>query len=127
MKKHTIMIVEDDPFITEVIRINLACSEYALVQAENGKAALEKLAHIKPDLMIVDIMMPVMDGWQLLESIRTDPSLSQMKVLIESALLITPKMLEQKHLSPKTKVLLKPFSLVELKAIVKKLLKESLE
>jgi DNA-binding response OmpR family regulator len=125
MEKFKILIVEDDPFISEVIRINLACPEYAIASAENGRVAIEMFSREIPDLVILDILMPEMDGWQVIEHIRKHPSLSHTKILIESALLITPEILLKKNLSLNTMVLLKPFSLDELRSKVKTLLAKS--
>jgi len=69
-----ILIVEDDSLLLEVMCMILEAEGYEVHQAVNGKMALEILANIKPDLIISDIMMPEMDGFKLLESVRVMPS-----------------------------------------------------
>ncbi len=125
MNEYKIMIVEDDPFVSDVIKFTLSRPEYSLSVAENGKIAIDKLPIVKPDLMILDILMPEMDGWQVLKQIRGDSRFAHLKVLIESALIITPETLAQNKVPRATKVLLKPFSLNDLKLYVKELLSEA--
>ena len=60
--KIKILIVDDEPDILEVIEYNLLKEDYAVIRASNGKIALEKAISEKPNLILLDIMMPEMDG-----------------------------------------------------------------
>jgi len=62
----SILIVEDEADLVWVIRFNLELEGYRTYVASNGKAALELLEQVEPDVMLLDLMMPVMDGWAVL-------------------------------------------------------------
>lgn len=65
-----IMIVDDDDYIRELVSTLLKNEGFSISEAENGYDALEKLANVNPDLCIIDIMMPKMDGFELCKNIR---------------------------------------------------------
>ena len=65
-----ILIVDDDRGIIELMRLYLVKEGFECILAENGKIALEKFAVSSPDLIILDIMMPEVDGWQVCREIR---------------------------------------------------------
>ncbi|MBR6028234.1 MAG: response regulator transcription factor [Clostridia bacterium] len=67
-----IMVVEDDLPLLKMMSSFLSLNGYEAIQARNGEEALEQLNHALPDLMIVDVMMPVMDGWELTREVRRD-------------------------------------------------------
>ncbi|MGN7469735.1 response regulator transcription factor [Brevibacillus sp. SAFN-007a] len=65
-----IMIVDDDPHIRELVRVFLHNDGFETVEAENGVEALEKMESSGADLVVLDIMMPQMDGWELCRQLR---------------------------------------------------------
>ncbi len=65
-----ILIVDDDRSIVELLRLYLEKDGYTCITAENGKIGLEAFKRESPDLMILDIMMPEMDGWQVCREVR---------------------------------------------------------
>lgn len=69
-----ILIVDDDRSIVELMRLYLEKEGYVCITAENGKIALQKFATEAPDLLILDVMMPEMDGWQVCREIRKNSS-----------------------------------------------------
>jgi CheY-like chemotaxis protein len=84
------MIVDDDPQVREALTDFLGDQGFRVRDAENGADALEQLgrlmtAHDLPALLILDLAMPVMDGYQLLEQLRDDRTLLPMPVLVLSA------------------------------------------
>lgn len=85
----TILLVEDnDPAIIQLTDI-LQAQGYCLQVARNGKEALEQIAKSVPDAMILDLMMPEVDGFQVLKAIRSMPSTTQLPVLILTAKHVT--------------------------------------
>lgn len=68
--KVKIMVVDDDPNICELLRLYLEKENYTVVIADDGKKALEMFDREKPDLMLLDIMLPGLDGWQVCREIR---------------------------------------------------------
>ncbi|AJY76300.1 response regulator transcription factor [Paenibacillus beijingensis] len=65
-----ILVVDDDPHIRGVVKLFLEREEYEIGEASDGIAALEKMEAVKYDLVILDIMMPAMDGWELCRQLR---------------------------------------------------------
>lgn len=71
----SILLVDDDPDILEIVSYNLSAEGYQVFTAENGIEAVKKAKKKKPDLIILDVMMPEMDGIEACEQIRKIPSL----------------------------------------------------
>ena len=76
----TILVVEDSPDVRELLVSLLTRSAYNVTGAPNGKIALEILKAQPPDLILLDLSMPVMDGWQTLAAIRALPNGAQQMV-----------------------------------------------
>ena len=66
----TVLIIEDDPNIADLLHLYLEKEGYATTIAADGGKGLEKFRELKPDLVLLDIMLPVMDGWSVLKKIR---------------------------------------------------------
>src|SRR5579875_455848 len=71
---HTILVVDDDPDICEIVRVNLEGAGYDVVVAADGAAGLAAAREILPDLIILDVLLPELDGWQVLEELERDPT-----------------------------------------------------
>jgi two-component system alkaline phosphatase synthesis response regulator PhoP len=78
--KAKILLVDDEPDILEIVGFNLSQEGYRIVTAANGKEAISKAKSVLPDLIIMDVMMPEMDGIEACEAIRKIPELE--KVII---------------------------------------------
>lgn len=81
----TILIVDDELSIVEAIASTLEDEGYHCITAGNGREALEKLQEYRPDLVIADVMMPVMDGREMLQKIRQSQELNHTPVILMSA------------------------------------------
>lgn len=77
-----VMLVEDEPLVVRMYEQSLANDGFEVVTAGNGKEALEKIQQDKPDLVLMDIMMPGMNGIETLERIKSDKALKSIKVVI---------------------------------------------
>lgn len=84
MKK--ILVIDDDQFFPKTLGGALPADKYTVVYAENGEMGLEKLNAEKPDLIILDLMMPKMDGTAFLIKLKEDPSLHKCPILVSSNL-----------------------------------------
>ena len=78
----SVLIVEDDRNIAELLQLYLEKEGYAVITAEDGGKGLEKFRTIKPDLVLLDVMMPVMDGWAVCKAIRAE---SQVPIIMLTA------------------------------------------
>lgn len=81
-----ILLVEDDPFVIDIYITKLREVGFNIDTAENGEEALMKLKEKKPDLLILDIVLPNIDGWELLKKIRTELNFQDLKVVVLSNL-----------------------------------------
>lgn len=82
MEAPYILIVDDDPDILEGILTILESREYRLNTARDGKTCLEMMAEEKPDLLILDLLMPRMDGWGVIREMRSEPRYEDVPVMI---------------------------------------------
>lgn len=85
MERRTVLVVDDQEDIRLMCRVNLALEGYDVLEASDGARALSLLAEHRPDLVLLDVMMPVVDGWQVLDRIKADPRLATMPVVILTA------------------------------------------
>jgi len=84
-----ILLVEDDPAARDMLRRTLEDQNWTVVEAEDGQAALEALKHHTPALILLDLMMPRMDGFSLTRELQRDPVWRQIPVIVLTAKLIT--------------------------------------
>jgi two-component system, OmpR family, alkaline phosphatase synthesis response regulator PhoP len=80
-----ILAVDDEPNIVRLIQVNLERHGYQVETANNGAQALAKIRENRPDLLVSDVMMPEMDGFELLSSVRRDPMLQDLPVIMLTA------------------------------------------
>jgi len=81
-----ILIVEDSPTQTKLLRLILEDNGYAVDSASNGIKALECIRHKKPNLIITDIVMPEMDGFALCKALKNDPELNHIPIMLLTSL-----------------------------------------
>jgi two-component system OmpR family response regulator/two-component system alkaline phosphatase synthesis response regulator PhoP len=80
----TILVCDDDPSLRELVRAVLG-PRYRFVEAADGTEALQLTRELQPDLMVLDVMLPGLSGIEVLEEIRTDPELRDLKVVVITA------------------------------------------
>jgi CheY-like chemotaxis protein len=112
----SVLVVDDEQAIREFLDDVLTGEGYQVSTATDGQAALTHLAAAPPDLVLLDIMMPVLDGREVLRRMRADPKLSRVAVLVMSAA-ADPALLEGVD-----RFLPKPFDLDHLLSAVEELL-----
>ena len=81
-----ILIVEDDLALLDVYQIRFKNDGYQVFRAHDGEEAIIQALHHQPDLMVCDIMMPRLSGFDMLEVIKKQPRLKKMKIIVMSAL-----------------------------------------
>ncbi|MFQ6137040.1 MAG: response regulator [Candidatus Hydrothermarchaeales archaeon] len=114
-----IMIVDDEADIRLVVRGILEKEGYEVTEASGGKECLEMLKHDKPDLIILDIMMPEVDGWQVLKKIRGDVELDYTPVIMLTVKPLTDKTFQKRYIERLTDYISKPFTRERLLSSVK--------
>jgi two-component system, cell cycle response regulator DivK len=80
MRKH-ILVVEDQPDNRRIIRDMLTSTDYEITEAENGEEALAAIAKQRPDLILMDIQLPIMDGYAATSRIKSDPKLRSIPII----------------------------------------------
>ena len=85
MSKHTILLVDDDPDIREFLSFNLVKEGFKVETAKNGLEGVEMCKKFKPDLVLLDVMMPGMDGMEACEAIRATPEIAHTVIAFLSA------------------------------------------
>ncbi len=80
-----ILVVDDDPDILEALSEILEAEGFEIRRARNGKEALERLEPDPPKLILLDLMMPVMDGWEFAQRMRQRPSVANIPIIVLSA------------------------------------------
>jgi two-component system cell cycle response regulator DivK len=76
-----ILVVEDQPDNRRIIRDMLAPTDYEITEAEDGQQALEAIAKQRPDLILMDIQLPIMDGHTAVSRIKADPALRSIPII----------------------------------------------
>lgn len=122
MKK--ILVVEDDPASRELVAETLTLFGYQVVEADNGEDALTQVHKEEPDLVLLDIEMPVMDGYAVLSQLRQDSRFASLPVLALTAYAMQGE--KEKGLAAGfTAYLTKPIDARTLKTQIEKCLKET--
>ncbi|MBA3463283.1 MAG: response regulator [Deltaproteobacteria bacterium] len=101
-----VLVVEDDQDIREAVVEAITGRGYEVVEAENGAVALDRMREHAPCIVLLDLMMPVMDGWEVVAQMDTEPSLAAVPICIVSA--------HDRDLPRNVAVLRKPVSLASL-------------
>ncbi|MBL9018407.1 MAG: response regulator [Myxococcales bacterium] len=85
-----VLVVDDDDALRGIVAEAIAEAGFVVDQAENGQVALDKMRAAAPCVVLLDLMMPVMDGWQLVTAMEADPVLASVPVCVISAQDRTP-------------------------------------
>jgi CheY-like chemotaxis protein len=80
-----VLVVDDQPDVRDVVRRTLEQAQWQVSEAENGRVGLDRVAEVEPDLVVLDLMMPVMDGFEFLRELRDTPLGCTLPVLILTA------------------------------------------
>ncbi len=113
-----ILIVDDDSRLLRIVGMYLTMEGYAVASAADGEAGLQEADRQLPDLIIMDIMMPGMDGIQACTQLRTNPRTADIPVLLFSALSGSEDV-ERARQSGASHLITKPFNLIGLAAVVR--------
>jgi DNA-binding response OmpR family regulator len=119
-----ILVVEDDPDQLEVIRFTLKNAGFAIGTATNGIDALKKAKTVSPDLIMLDVMMPELDGFAVCETLRGNPATASIPILMLTGLCSHISRLVA-YESGATDYVIKPFDAEQLVSKVEKLLDQS--
>jgi len=86
MDNHKVLIIEDDRFLSSLMKARLEKEGFSVTQAFNGEEAMDLLKKDQPDMIVLDLIMPRVSGFEFLENISVDPQISKIPVMILSNL-----------------------------------------
>ena len=121
MKKR-VVCVEDEPEIIDLIRLILGRKGFDLTGATGGLEGLETIRRVKPDLVLLDLMMPDMDGWEVYQQMKADPELKSIPVIVVTAKAQSIDKILGLHIAKVDDYVTKPFGPQELLQSVERVL-----
>ena len=119
-----ILVCDDERHIVRLIQVNLEKQGYQVVTAFDGKEGLEKIKSEKPNLVVLDVMMPYMDGFEVLKNLRREPSTEHLPVIMLTAKAQDKDVFEGYSYGADM-YLTKPFNPMELVSFVKRITENS--
>ncbi len=119
---HKILVVDDEPDIVFMIKSVLEKDGYEVRTSADGFAALKLLKDYVPELMIVDLTMPVMDGWRFTMKVRQDERFKKTPIIVLSALIEPERSTEPEQFESADAYMSKPFDVFKVLEKVKELL-----
>lgn len=122
-RPHRLLVVDDDPDIRELIAINFLAEGFDVLTAAGGHEAEDVIRSERPDVVILDIMMPDRDGLEVLEAVRNDPATCEINVVLLTARSTNDDILEGWRSGPDC-YMTKPFDPDELVRYIQYLLSD---
>lgn len=126
MNGKRILVVDDDPTMVRLINVNLKLNEYEVLEATSGERALEIISQEQLDLIVLDIMMPGVDGWQVLKHIRSREETKELPVILVTAKTQDSDVIRGWELGA-DEYIIKPFNPLLLVEVIKMVLDRSYE
>ena len=80
-----VLVVDDEKFVRELIKIKLGRCGLAVIEATNGVEAIETARSVKPDIILMDVMMPKMNGFEACEKLKSDPETARIPIVMLTA------------------------------------------
>ena len=84
-ERPVVLVVDDEEDVVVLCRVNLEFEGYEVIEAGNGEDAIAKVREHRPDVVLLDVMLPRLDGWQVLAAIKADPELHDTPVVLLTA------------------------------------------
>jgi len=116
-------VVDDDPDIVSLIKYQLEFEGYQVIPCYDGLEALDKIVETRPDLIVLDIMMPKVDGWVVCHSVKSTNGTSHIRIIILSAKTQIRSKIKGLYIMQADLYMTKPFDLEDLSANINKLLR----
>jgi two-component system, OmpR family, response regulator VicR len=121
-RKRNVVCIEDEPEMIDLIRLILGRRGFELTGAMGGREGLEAVRRVRPDLVLLDLMMPDMDGWDVYQQMKADDDLKDIPVIIVTAKAQSIDKVLGLHIAKVDDYVTKPFGPQELLQSVEKVL-----
>jgi CheY-like chemotaxis protein len=116
-----VVCIEDEPEMIDLVRLILGRKGFQVIGANGGIEGLETVRRVKPDLVLLDLMMPDMDGWEVYQQIKADPGLRDIPVVVVTAKAQSIDKVLGLHIAKVDDYITKPFGPQELLESVEKI------
>ena len=120
--KRTVVCIEDETEMIDLIKLILGRKGFELTGATEGEEGLRQIRRIKPNLVLLDLMMPGMDGWEVYQQMKADPELKHIPVIIVTAKAQSIDKVLGLHIAKVADYITKPFGPQELIQSIEKVL-----
>ena len=117
-----VVCIEDEPEMIDLVRLILGRKGFDVIGAAGGIEGLEKVKREKPDIVLLDLMMPDMDGWEVYQQIKADPDVSDIPIVVVTAKAQSIDKVLGLHIAKVDDYITKPFGPQELLESVEKIL-----
>jgi len=119
-----ILLIDDEPELVKAVEIRLKSTGYEVSVAYDGRAGIHEAKEIKPDLIILDLLMPIMDGYAVANELKDDPETKHIPIIILTASQREDLRTRCREIGV-TSFIMKPFETSDLLMMVKAILKEA--
>ena len=120
--KKSVVCIEDEPEMVDLIKLILGRKGFELIGAMGGREGLDAIRRVKPDLVLLDLMMPDMDGWEVYQQIKADDELKRIPVIVVTAKAQSIDKVLGLHIAKVDDYVTKPFGPQELLQSVERVL-----
>ncbi len=117
-----IVCIEDEPEMIDLVTLILSRDGYQIIGAANGREGLEAILLHQPDLILLDLMLPGMDGWDVYQQVKSDEELKKIPVIVITAKAQSIDKVLGLHIAKVDDYITKPFGPDELRASVERIL-----
>jgi two-component system, OmpR family, response regulator VicR len=114
MSSILVVSIEDEPDMIDLIRLILRRRGYDVIGADGGRVGLEKVREMQPQLVLLDLMMPDLDGWEVYQQLKADPTTGHIPVIIVTAKAYGKERLSAVRSNEMDDYLIKPFGPAQL-------------
>jgi len=125
--RKTVVCIEGEPEMIDLVRLILGRKGFELIGAVGGREGLETVRRVKPDLVLLDLMMPDMDGWEVYQQMKADETLKNIPVIVVTAKAQSIDRVLGLHIAKVDDYVTKPFGPQELMESVQRVLKLNAE
>lgn len=116
--KIKILVVDDEPEFVDMLKMRLEANHYEVITAYDGEDGLKEVKENKPDLILLDIMMPVMDGPTMAEQLRLDPQTKDIPIIFLTCLMQKEEEMKMEGKIKGNLLMAKPFDAKELLVMI---------
>jgi two-component system response regulator VicR len=124
-ERKTVVCIEDEPEMIDLVKLILGRKGFELTGAMGGREGLEAVRRVKPDLVLLDLMMPDMDGWEVYQQMKADEELMDIPVIVVTAKAQSIDKVLGLHIAKVDDYVTKPFGPQELLQSVERVLSKT--